>query len=158
MSVGFGSSIDSKTEQTTGEYFSKVEPQDLLKFGLIPEFIGRLPIVVALNNLDKEALINILTKPKNAIIKQYKALCGYDGADLEFTPEALDAIADKAIKRATGARGLRAIIEEIMGDVMFSAPSDKTIEKIVVTKEAVEKTAPVTIVRKTERKKTGTEG
>ena len=156
--VGFGSNIDSKAEQTTGEYFSKVEPQDLLKFGLIPEFIGRLPIVVALNNLDKEALINILTKPKNAIIKQYKALCGYDGADLEFTPEALDAIADKAIKRATGARGLRAIIEEIMGDVMFSAPSDKTIEKIVVTKEAVEKTAPVTIVRKTERKKTGTEG
>ena len=156
--LGFGSKIDSKTEQSTGEYFSKVEPQDLLKFGLIPEFIGRLPIVVALENLDKEALINILTKPKNAIIKQYKALCGYDGVELEFTPDALDAIADKAIKRSTGARGLRAIIEEIMSEVMFFAPSDKTIEKIVVTKEAVEKTAPVTVIRSSDRKKTGTEG
>lgn len=156
--VGFGGSVESKSdEKNTGEYFSKAEPQDLLKFGLIPEFIGRLPIVVALNNLDKDALINILTKPKNAIIKQYAALCKYDGAELEFTDDALDAIADKAIKRSTGARGLRAIIEDIMGDVMFETPSDKTIKKIIVTREAAEKSAPVTIVRK-EVKKTGTEG
>lgn len=156
--VGFGGSVESRgDEKNTGEYFSKAEPQDLLKFGLIPEFIGRLPIVVALNNLDKNALVNILTKPKNAIIKQYAALCEYDGVELEFTDDALDAIADKAIKRSTGARGLRAIIEDIMGDVMFETPSDKTIKKIIVTKEAAEKTAPVTIIRK-KVKKTGTEG
>lgn len=156
--VGFGSKIDSKSDKSTGECFAEVEPQDLLKFGLIPEFIGRLPIVVALGNLDKEALINILTKPKNAIIKQYKALCAYDGAELEFTDDALEAIADKALKRATGARGLRAIIEEIMGDVMYSAPSDKEIEKIIVTKEAVENNAPVTIIKRSGAQKTGTEG
>lgn len=156
--LGFGSKIEGKSEKSTGEYFEKVEPQDLLKFGLIPEFIGRLPIVVALNNLDKDALINILTKPKNAIIKQYQALFSYDGVELEFTKEALEAVADKAIKRATGARGLRAIIEEIIGEAMFEAPSDKTIKKIIVTREAVDKEAPVTIERITDNKKTGTEG
>ena len=158
--VGFGSDVGSKKEMSTGEYFSKVEPQDLLKFGLIPEFIGRLPIVVALDNLDKDALVNILTVPKNAIVKQYAHLCDYDGVKLEFTKEALLAIADKAIKRGTGARGLRAIIEEIMGDVMYEIPSEPSITRVVVTEEAVEDSKCVLVEREEtkEMKNTGTEG
>ncbi len=155
--LGFGSSVESKKDEDTGALFSKVEPQDLLKFGLIPEFIGRLPIVVALGNLDEEALVNILTVPKNAIIKQYSALCAYDNVELEFTKEALSAIAEKAIKRGTGARGLRAIIEGIMGNVMYEIPSDKTITKVIVTREAVEG-KEVTIEReKAASLKTGTD-
>lgn len=145
--LGFGSSVESKKDEDTGALFSKVEPQDLLKFGLIPEFIGRLPIVVALGNLDKEALVNILTVPKNAIIKQYAALCAYDNVELEFKEDALLAIAEKAIKRGTGARGLRAIIEGIMGNVMYEIPSDTTISKVVITKEAVEGNEGVLIER-----------
>lgn len=156
--VGFGSSIESKSKQTTGEYFGKAEPQDLLKFGLIPEFVGRLPVVVSLSNLDKEALINILTVPKNAIVKQYVALCAYDDVELSFDHEALEAIADKAIARGTGARGLRAIIEDIMGDIMFEIPSDKTIRKVIVTKTCVTEGAPVTIEREEMMGRTGTEG
>lgn len=156
--VGFGSKIESKKEKNSGEVFSHVEPQDLLKFGLIPEFIGRLPIVVALDDLDKDALINILTVPKNAIVKQYGALCGYDGVELEFDREALEAIADKAMKRGTGARGLRAIIEGIMGDIMYEIPSDKTICKVRVTKEAVTEGEKPVIEHTGKPKRTGTEG
>ncbi len=158
--VGFGSDVGSKKDMNTGEYFSKVEPQDLLKFGLIPEFIGRLPIVVALDNLEKEALVNILTKPKNAIVKQYAHLCEYDGVELEFTEDALSEIAEKAMKRGTGARGLRAIIEEIMGDIMYEIPSDSSIVKAVITKEAVEDSKNVLIEREENKnvKSTGTEG
>ncbi len=158
--VGFGSDVASKKDMDTGEYFSKVEPQDLLKFGLIPEFIGRLPIVVALENLDKDALVNILTKPKNAIVKQYAHLCDYDGVKLEFEDDALLAIAEKAIKRGTGARGLRAIIEGIMGDVMYEIPSEPSISRIIVTKESVEDSKSVLVEREdaNDIKSTGTEG
>ena len=113
-------------------------PQDLLKFGLIPEFVGRLPIITTLEELDKEALVSIVTKPKNALAKQYKKLLALDNVELEFSPEALEAIVDKAIERKTGARGLRAIIEEIMRDIMFELPSNPKIEKCIITKETVE--------------------
>jgi len=112
-------------------------PQDLLKFGLIPEFIGRLPIVATLKDLDKEALIKILKEPKNALVKQYTKLFEIDGVELEFEDEALNAIVEKAIERKTGARGLRSIIEEIMRDIMFEIPSNPNIEKCIVTKETV---------------------
>lgn len=155
--VGFGSNIEGK-KNTSENIFAKAEPQDLLKFGLIPEFIGRLPIVVALRSLDKEALINILTQPKNAIVKQYKALCEYDGVELEFTEGALSAVAEKAIKRATGARGLRAIIEKVMGEVMYTIPSDKTIIKVIVEERCITEDEEVTIIREEKKhRKTGTE-
>ena len=157
--VGFGSSVESKKDMDTGEYFSKVEPQDLLKFGLIPEFIGRLPVVVALENLDKDALVNILTEPKNAIVKQYEHLLNYDGVKLEFEKDALLAIAERAISRGTGARGLRAILEGIMSDVMYEIPSEPSITRVVVTKEAVDDSKSVLVERDVpEVKSTGTEG
>ena len=112
-------------------------PQDLLKFGLIPEFIGRLPIIATLEDLDKEALIKILVEPKNSLVKQYKKLLKMDDVELEFEQEALEAIVDKAIERKTGARGLRSIIEEIMRDIMFEIPSNPNIEKCIITKETV---------------------
>ena len=112
-------------------------PQDLLKFGLIPEFIGRLPIIATLEELDREALIKIATEPKNALVKQYKKLLELDGVELEFTREALEAIVDKAIERKTGARGLRSIIEEIMRDIMYDIPSNPKIEKCTITKDTV---------------------
>ena len=118
-----------------------------MKFGLIPEFVGRLPIVATLRELDKEALIDIVTKPKNAIVKQYKKLFKLDNVELEFEKEALEAIVDKAIERKTGARGLRSIIEEIMRDIMFEIPSNPLIEKCIVTKETVvNKEAPKIII------------
>ena len=112
-------------------------PQDLLKFGLIPEFVGRLPIVATLEELDRQALIDIVTKPKNALVKQYKKLLKMDNVDLEFEPEALELIVDKAIERKTGARGLRSIIEEIMRDIMFEIPSNPNIEKCIITRATV---------------------
>ena len=112
-------------------------PQDLLKFGLIPEFIGRLPIVATLKDLDKEALIKILKEPKNALVKQYTKLFEIDGVELEFEDEALNAIVEKAIERKTGARGLRSIIEEIMRDIMFEIPSNPNIEKCIITEDTV---------------------
>ena len=123
-------------------------PQDLLKFGLIPEFIGRLPVFARLDKLDREALIKILTEPKNALIKQYRALMGFDGVELEFEDGAAEAIADKALERNTGARGLRSIIEEAMGDIMFETPSDKTIEKVIVTRGCVENGEEPVIIHK----------
>ena len=112
-------------------------PQDLLKFGLIPEFVGRLPIIATLHELDREALANIVTKPKNALVKQYQKLFELDNVTLEFEPEAINLIVDKAIERKTGARGLRSIIEEIMRDIMFEIPSNPNIEKCIITKETV---------------------
>jgi len=135
--IGFGANIESKTDENTYEVFKDLLPEDLLKFGLIPEFVGRLPIVATLEALNREALKNIVTKPKNAIIKQYKKLIEMDGVELEFEEEALDAIVDKAIERKTGARGLRSIIEEIMRDVMFEIPSNFQITKCTITKEVV---------------------
>ena len=136
-SIGFGSKIESQKEISKYEIFQELLPQDLLKFGLIPEFIGRLPIVATLRDLDKEALIKILIEPKNSLVKQYQKLFEIDGVELIFEQEALEAIVEKAIERKTGARGLRSIIEEIMRDIMFEIPSNPNIEKCIITKETV---------------------
>lgn len=135
--IGFGSKIESPKEVDKYEVFKELLPQDLLKFGLIPEFIGRLPIIATIKNLDKTALIKILVEPKNSLVKQYTKLMEIDGVELEFNQEALEAIVDKAIERKTGARGLRSIIEEIMRDIMFDIPSNPNIEKCIITKETV---------------------
>lgn len=146
-SIGFGAKVESQKEKDIGVILSQILPQDLLKFGLIPEFVGRLPIIVTLHSLDRQALIQILTEPKNALIKQYQKLLEMDDALLEFDQEALEAIADKALERNTGARGLRAIIEEIMLDVMYDIPSVNNVEKCIVTKETVaSKTQPQMII------------
>lgn len=135
--IGFGSSIQSEKEVSRYEILEELLPQDLLKFGLIPEFIGRLPIIATLKELDREALIKIAVEPKNALIKQYQKLFELDNVELEFDREALELIVDKAIERETGARGLRSIIEDIMRDIMFETPSNPNIEKCVITKETV---------------------
>lgn len=145
-SMGFGADVKSKKDKDIGEILRHILPEDLLKFGMIPEFVGRVPIVVTLNQLDKEALMNILTEPKNAIVKQYKKLFDMDGVDLEFDKEALEAIADEALKRKTGARGLRAIMEELMLDVMFDIPSRTDIAKCVITKDTVVNKQPPSII------------
>ena len=136
-SMGFGADIESKKDIDRYKVFEQILPQDLLKFGMIPEFIGRLPIIATLRELDREALIKITTEPKNALVKQYKKLLQMDDVELIFEHEALEAIVDKAIERKTGARGLRSIIEEIMRDIMFDIPSNEKIEQCIVTKETV---------------------
>ncbi len=143
--VGFGADVKSKTERSVGETFHSVEPQDLLKFGLIPELVGRVPVVVTLDSLNEEALKQILTQPKNALIKQYKRLFEIDGVDLEITEDALDYIAKKAIERETGARGLRAIVEKTLSDAMYEIPSDETVKKAVFTKDTFEGKEPFLI-------------
>lgn len=146
--LGFGADIESKKEQNISELLQQIIPQDLLKFGLIPEFVGRLPIFAKLDQLDKEALVQILTEPKNAIIRQYKKLFEIDGVALEFDDDAVEAIADKALERKTGARGLRAIIEDIMTDIMFEIPSDESVEKCIVHKECITDGAAPEVIRK----------
>ena len=136
-SMGFGADIESKKDIDRYKVFEQILPQDLLKFGMIPEFIGRLPIIATLKELDREALIKITTEPKNALVKQYKKLLQMDDVELIFEHEALEAIVDKAIERKTGARGLRSIIEEIMRDIMLDIPSNEKIEQCIVTKETV---------------------
>ena len=136
-SIGFGATIESNKDIDKYKVFEQLLPQDLLKFGLIPEFVGRLPIIATLEELNRKALIDIVTKPKNALVKQYKKLLKMDNVELEFESEALESIVDKAIERKTGARGLRSIIEEIMRDIMFEIPSNPKIEKCIVTKETV---------------------
>ncbi len=138
-SMGFGASIASKKERNVSELLSKIEPEDIIKFGIIPEMMGRMPIIVTLDELSREALCSILTEPKNALVKQYKALFAMENVELEFTDDSLEAIADKAIKRKTGARGLRSIIEDLLLDTMFDLPNNKNIQKVVVNKEVVEK-------------------
>ena len=155
-SIGFGAKIESAKEIDKTKVFSELLPQDLLKFGLIPEFVGRLPIVATLQDLDRAALIEIVTKPKNALVKQYKKLFEIDGVELEFQDDALEAIVDKAIERKTGARGLRAILEEIMRDIMFEIPSNPNIEKCVITKETVINGAEPIIMVNKDRNKTVT--
>ena len=140
-SMGFMADISSKRESNVGELLKQVLPQDLIKFGLIPEFIGRVPIVVSLDALDREAMIRILTEPKNAIIRQYQKLFEIDGVSLTFTRDAVEAIADKTIERKIGARGLRSIIEGAMMDVMYELPSDEKVKACTSTKEVVEGTA-----------------
>ena len=137
-SIGFNSDVKSKTELNVGEAFKHALPQDFVKFGLIPEFIGRVPITVSLEALDRDALIRILKEPKNSLIKQYTKLFELDGVGLEFTDDAVNAIADKALERKTGARGLRAIMEAVMLDLMYRIPSDKSISKCVIDKDTVE--------------------
>ena len=154
-SMGFGAKVESVKEVDKYKIYEDLLPQDLLKFGLIPEFVGRLPIIATLRELDKDALIDIMTKPKNALVKQYKKLLSIDGVDLEFTQEALETIVDKAIERKTGARGLRSIMEETMRDVMYEIPSNPKIAKCTITKETVlKKTQPEIVIdeKKTERK------
>ncbi len=127
-------------------------PGDLLKYGLIPEFVGRLPIVITLESLGRDVLVNILTEPKNALVKQYKKLFELENVDLEFNGEALEAIADEAIKRNTGARGLRAIIEEIMMDIMFEVPSNEEIVKVIVNKDTLTSKKPEIIITEGEKR------
>ena len=141
-SMGFHAEIADKEEKKLGNVIKNVLPEDLTKFGLIPEFIGRVPVVVTLDELDKEALMRILKEPKNAILKQYQKLFSYDRVALEYEDDAVEAIAEKAIRRGTGARGLRSIMEKTMMDVMYDIPSDDTIVSCVITKDAVEGTAP----------------
>jgi len=150
--LGFGAEVHSKAEIDTQDHFAEVMPEDLIKFGLIPEFIGRLPVVASVTNLDKESLVQILSTPKNALVKQYTRLFEMDGVELEFTNDALEAIADQAIHRGTGARGLRAIMEEVLLPVMYDIPSRDDVAKVVVTKETVEDNVLPTIVpRKPQR-------
>jgi ATP-dependent Clp protease ATP-binding subunit ClpX len=144
--LGFGAEVHSKAEIDTQDHFAEVMPEDLIKFGLIPEFIGRLPVVASVTNLDKESLVQILSAPKNALVKQYARLFEMDGVELEFTEEALEAIADQAIHRGTGARGLRAIMEEVLLPVMYDIPSRDDVAKVVVTRETVQDNVLPTIV------------
>ena len=147
-SIGFNAQISSNVERKAGELYADVTPQDLVKFGLIPEFVGRVPITVALEGLDREALIRILMEPKNALIKQYQKLFGFDHVKLSFEKEAIEKIADLALERKTGARGLRSIMEKTMMDVMYQIPSDPSITQCVITKEAVEGTGKPMVVRR----------
>ncbi len=147
-SIGFNADIALDRSDETTELFGQVMPQDLVKFGLIPEFIGRVPVTVTLDKLEKEDLIRILKEPKNAIIKQYQKLLEFDNVDLEFTEEAIDAIAELSFKRKTGARGLRSIMEDCMMDVMYEVPSEDNVEKCIITKEAVEKKEKPQIIYK----------
>ena len=154
-SIGFGAKIESKKEIDKYKIYEKLLPQDLLKFGLIPEFVGRLPIVTTLKELDRESLIKIVTEPRNALVKQYKKLFELDNVELEFEKEALELIVDKAIERNTGARGLRSIIEEIMRDIMFEIPSNPKIEKCIITKETVlNKTKPTVVINENKETRT----
>ena len=139
--IGFGANVQSKKEKNVSQLLAQVQPHDILKFGIIPELVGRLPVIAPLTALQREDLVRILQEPKNALVKQYKKLLEYDDVDLEFTEDALNAIADKAIERNIGARGLRAVMEGLLTKVMYEIPSDETVVKAVVTKECVEGTA-----------------
>lgn len=151
--IGFNSEITGKNVKELSELLKDVTPQDLVKFGLIPEFVGRVPINVSLEGLDKNALVRILQEPKNALIKQYQKLFGFDHVELIFEEKAIDAIAEKAMKRKTGARGLRSIMESVMMDVMYRIPSDESIEKCIITKEAVEGSSQPIVVHHEEKLK-----
>ena len=157
-SIGFGAKIESNKDIERSKILKELLPQDLLKFGLIPEFVGRLPIITTLEELDRETLIRIVTEPKNALVKQYQKLLKLDDVDLEFEREALELIVDKAIERKTGARGLRSIIEDVMRDIMYDIPSNPKIEKCIITKATVEnKEKPTLIInenKQTKRKTT----
>jgi len=147
--VGFNATLQLQADRTKKDIFGDVMPEDLLKFGMIPEFIGRLPIVTSVENLDKPALMQILTEPKNALVKQYERLFDLDEVELEFTPESLDAIAELALKRGTGARGLRAIMEGVLLGVMYDVPSREDVAKVIVTKECIEDGQSPTFVERT---------
>src|SRR6201985_136887 len=155
---GMGFNAVLRVRNANTDQFGEVMPEDLLKFGMIPEFVGRLPVITSVHNLDRDALIQILTEPRNALVKQYRRLFELDGVDLEFTPDSLEAIADQANLRGTGARGLRAILEEVLQSVMYEVPSRKDVERVVITREAVLENVNPTIVprdvsRRTPREK-----
>lgn len=151
--IGFNTEGSQKTTREISDILQQVTPQDLIKFGLIPEFVGRVPVCVALRGLDKDALVQILQEPKNALVKQYRKLFEMDDVDLTFEKEAIEAIAEKAFERKIGARGLRSIMEKVMMDTMYQIPSDETIEECIVTKSAVEGEAePLTIHKETMKK------
>ncbi len=151
-SLGFGAKIESNKDKDVGELLKEILPQDLLKFGLIPEFVGRLPIVVTLQSLDKKALVQILTEPKNALVKQYQKLLEMDDVLLEIQEDALELIAEKAISRNTGARGLRAILEEIMLGVMYDIPSMTNVEKCIISKDVIENSSEPELILNENRK------
>jgi ATP-dependent Clp protease ATP-binding subunit ClpX len=142
-SIGFNAVVRSKSDMNTGAAFKHALPQDFVKFGLIPEFIGRVPVSVSLDSLDRDALIRILLEPKNSLVKQYQKMFELDGVGLEFDREAIELIADKALERETGARGLRAIMENAMLDLMYRIPSDESISHCVITKEIIEKSLAI---------------
>ena len=135
--MGFGSEVKSQQEDQTDQLLAQIEPHDLMKYGLIPELIGRLPAVVSLDTLDEKALVRILQEPKNALVKQYQTLLAMDGVMLEFAPDALEEVAKTALARKTGARGLRGVLENVMTDIMFQIPSDISINRVVITRETV---------------------
>ena len=151
--IGFNAEITQKSTKDIAELLQEVTPPDLVKFGLIPEFVGRVPICVSLQGLDKDALVRILKEPKNALIKQYQKLFGMDGVELSFKEDAVMAIAEKAFERKTGARGLRSIMEGMLMDTMYRIPSDETIEECCITKDTVEKGEPPVILRKNDRRR-----
>ncbi|MDQ3578962.1 MAG: ATP-dependent Clp protease ATP-binding subunit ClpX, partial [Actinomycetota bacterium] len=144
--LGFGAEIRSKADLDAADQFADTMPEDLIKFGLIPEFIGRLPVLASVRNLDKDSLVQILTEPRNALVKQYQKLFEMDGVELEFTEGALEAVADQAILRGTGARGLRAILEEVLQSVMYDIPSRTDVAKVVITEQTVRDNVNPTIV------------
>ena len=152
-SMGFGADIQSRKDLKIGQILSSILPEDLLKYGLIPEFVGRLPVIVTLDALDEAALVRILTEPKNALVKQYEKLIGLDNVALEFTKESLQAVATEAIRRKTGARGLRSILEDIMLEVMYDVPSRDDIAKCIVTEETIQKKEPPRVIAVDRKKK-----
>lgn len=145
-SMGFNADIKGKAQIVDSEMLKEIQPQDLVKFGLIPELVGRIPVVVTLEPLDEDALVSILTEPKSAIVKQYRELFAYDGVELEFEEDALREVARQAMERGTGARGLRAILENVMVDIMYEIPSDNTITKVIITKKTVTEGADPEII------------
>lgn len=147
-SMGFGAEIKSATDRDVGDILAQAQQHDLLKFGIIPELIGRLPVIAPLSSLKREDLVRILTEPKNAMTKQYKTLMSYDGVDLEYNADALEAIADKAIEMKIGARGLRSVMEGIMTDIMYSVPSEKDVEKVIITADCVNNNTSPEVIRK----------
>jgi ATP-dependent Clp protease ATP-binding subunit ClpX len=151
--IGFGASVKSKKQRTLTDTFKEIEPEDLIKFGLIPELIGRLPVIATLDELGEDALIQILTEPKNAVVKQYAKLLSMEGAELEVRPSALKAIAKKAMKRKTGARGLRSILEAALIDTMFDLPDVSNVAKVVVDESTIDEGKPPLLVYREEAKK-----
>ena len=143
--IGFDAPVQSRNKRDIGKLLAQVQPHDLIKFGIIPELVGRMPVITSLQDLKKEDLVRILTEPKNALTKQYEALLSMDNVALEFQPEALDAVAQKAVERQIGARGLRAVMEETMTNIMYQIPSDLTIKKVVITPEAINGEQPVIV-------------
>ncbi|MEM9794686.1 MAG: AAA family ATPase, partial [Pseudomonadota bacterium] len=156
--MGFGADVKDEDARRVGELFQELEPEDLLKFGLIPEFVGRLPVIATLTDLDEGALVTILTKPKNALVKQYQRLFEMEDVVLSFTDEALDAIAKRAIERKTGARGLRSILEEVLLDTMFEIPALQGVEEVVVNEEAIARTGEPLLIYSDKNQEPATAG